>query len=596
MSEQNQSSQLLLKFNRQFLRDFWVLFKPFWISKEKNIALSMLALNVIGILVGVWGSVGLNNFNKDFFNALSTFDHAAILTAMGHFLFFLIILVLAIGYSSYLNSLISIRWQRWLTKNYLQKWLSNCNYYQLQVSNKNVDNPDQRISEDLQQFAATTLSIFFDIFQSALTLGTFGYILWNLSGNITIPIGSIHLVIPGYLCWVALLFAAFGTFVMGKIGKNLSTLDYQQQKYNADFRYSLIRFRESSEQIAMSRGEKVEQANFDTLFSRIYANFFTIASLHRNLMFFRNSYSNVSSIIAILFSIPLYLAKKIQLGGIMQISGAFGTVLGAFSVFIDSFYQLTEWRAVVHRLTEFNAMIDSLSQSQQNETQKSIVIEKKNTSDIIIQQLHLTSPQGVTLIKNLDLILDSGKFTLLCGASGLGKSTLLRAIAGVWVYGSGKIQLPQNANIVFLPQKPYLPLGSLKDALLYPNHDSIDDELLFDVLEICFLGHFKSKLNEVKNWSHTLSLGEQQLLSFGRLFLYKPDIICLDEATSALDEQKESLMYGNIKKYLPNATIISVGHRSSLQKFHDRMLTLSGEDRKQMDSSIQQTIEDEVPA
>jgi len=570
MTTQNHESPLVLRFNRQFFIDFWRLCKPFWISKEKNTALVMLALNIVCILVGVWTTIGINHFNKTFYDALGNFDKAAILSALAHFTVLLSILILSFGYSTYFTMQIGIRWQRWLTQRYQHQWLENHTHYHMQIINKNIDNPDQRISDDLQLLTLYTLNIFFNVFQSLLTLGSFGVILWGLSGRMEIPIGSMRWVIPGYLCWSALIFAALGTYLMSKIGRKLSFLNYQQQKFSADFRFSLVRLREASEQIAMSQGEAVEKEKLSDLFRRIYTNYLSIIGLQKNLVFFSNGYNNIAAIIGILFSMPLYLAKKIQLGGLMQISGAFGAVISAFSVFINSFYQLTEWRAVIHRLTEFNNAMDSL----QNKPQKSIFIEKKEIADIIIQDLNLTRPDGSPLLSSMNLVLKRGDSVLLSGPSGIGKSTLLRALAGVWVYGSGNIQLPTLANIVFIPQKPYLPLGTLKEALLYPNHGFVDDETLQDILKKCLLDKFLDDLNTVNHWSHILSLGEQQRLAFGRIFLNLPDIICLDESTSALDEEKESFLYANMKHALPHATIISVSHHPNLKRFHEKIVVL----------------------
>lgn len=583
MTAHNHQAPLPLRFNRQFFADFWRLCKPFWVSEEKNTALMMLALNIVCILVGVWTTIGINHFNKIFYDALGNFDKASILNALGYFTVLLAITILAFGYSSYFTMQIGIRWQRWLTREYQQKWLKENTHYHMQIINKHIDNPDQRISDDLQLLTVYTLSIFFNVFQSLLTLGSFGVILWGLSGRLEIPIGSIHWVIPGYLCWSAFIFAAIGTYLMSKIGRKLSFFNYQQQKFSADFRFSLVRLREASEQIALSRGEAIEKEKLSGLFHRIYTNYLSIIGLQRNLVFFSNGYNNIATIVGILFSMPLYLAKKIQLGGLMQISGAFGAVIGAFSVFINSFYQLTEWRAVIHRLTEFNDAMNAL----QMKPQKSILIEKNESDDIIIKDLNLTRPDGSPLLGPITLVLKQGDSILLTGSSGIGKSTLLRALAGVWVYGSGTIQLPTCANIVFIPQKPYVPLGTLKEALLYPYLVSVDDALLQEILKKCGLDKFRDDLDTVNHWSHILSLGEQQRLAFGRIFLANPDIICLDESTSALDEESEFLLYENMRRTLPQATIISISHHARLKHFHERIIVLPNERIVQSDIQFQ---------
>lgn len=565
------SAPATLKFNKQFYRDFWALFKPFWVSKEKNKAIGMLLLNIICVLIGVWSTVAMNEFNRDFYDALGRFDQTAILSTLARFAVLLAIAILVYGYNSFFTMRITILWQRWLTEHFQNKWLSHHTYYHMQITDSGIDNPDQRVSEDLQQFAGHTLSIFFNFMNSILTLGSFGYVLWSLSGAFQFTIGSKSIVIPGYLCWAALFFALLGTYIITKMGRKLSGLDYQQQQYNANFRYGLIRLRENSEQIAIIGGEEAEKTKLNQLFNSIYTNFLSITILQKNLAFFTNGYNILTGIVGILFSLPLYLAKKIQLGGLMQIAGAFNSVISAFSIFINAFYQLTQWRAVIHRLTELNqTMLNLQIQKQKNP----ILIEKTAQTAIEIQNLNISSPQGNTLLKDMNLIFTPGKAFLLSGPSGLGKSTLFRAIAGAWYYGSGSIRIPENAEIIFVPQKPYLPLGSLREILSYPNKLDFSAEQLENVLEICLLTKFIPHLDLTTNWSQTLSLGEQQLLAFARVLLHKPAIVFFDESTSALDEDKEAHIYACIRHHLPDAIIVSVGHRSTLRQFHDEVVML----------------------
>lgn len=561
-----------LKFNRQFFIEFWRLFKPFWTSKEKNSALSMLILNIGCILIGVWSSVKINEFNRDFYDALGKFDQSGIISTLGHFTVLLAIAILVYGYASYFNLRITIQWQRWLTQNYQKQWLSNHTYYHMQISEFGIDNPDQRVSEDLEQFASHTLSIFLNFLQSILTLASFGYVLWSLSGDMHMTLGSHNIRIPGYLCWAAFLYAVAGTYIISKMGKTLSGLDYRQQQFNADFRYGLIRLRENSEQIAILGGEEAEKSKLDLLFQRIYTNFLSISVLQKNLAFFTNGYNILANIVGIIFCLPVYLAKKIQLGGLMQTASAFSSVISAFSIFINSFYQLTQWRAVIHRLTEMNQNIRML---QTTKEKSAIIIEKTPHFAIEIQNLYLASPTGEKLIGNINLNFERGQSFLLCGPSGLGKSTLMRSIAGAWCYGSGYIRVHQDAQILLLPQKPYLPIGTLEEALVYPCTKSIyTTEQLQTILKHCLLDKFCDQLSTSANWTQRMSLGEQQLLALGRVLLHKPDIVCLDESTSALDETKEAHIYACLRQELPHATIISVGHRSSLLAFHDNHIYL----------------------
>ena len=559
-----------LKFDKQFARDFWRLLKPYWKSEEKWSAWGLLSLNIVFTIAQVRASVALNGLNRDFFNAMQTFNTSALLTALWQIVAIIAVILICFGYGFYFNQLLSVRWRRWLTKNYLKRWLADHTHYHLRVLNHNIDNPDQRISEDLDEFPSTTLGLFFMVFQSTLTLASFGYILWGLSGSLTIPMGSIHLVIPGYLCLAALLYALLGTWVTSSIGKKLSRLNYQLQQYNADFRFSLVRLREASEQVALCRGEAVEDGKFHKLFSKIFNNYVDMAEVKKRLMFFINGYANTASIFGLVISLPMYFAKKIQLGVVVQISGAFSAVIGALSIVVENFSAFASWRSVIHRLAEFNRSMDSLSQSSSK-----ITVREHGSQDIVIDKLNLVTPDGRILMQEINLVFGAGQTTLLSGATGLGKSTFLRAMAGIWPYGEGQIHLPQDANIMFLPQKPYLPLGSLREVLLYPNHANESDEVLDELLALCGLKKLQHRLDENENWAHELSLGEQQLIAFARIFLNKPDVVFLDESTSALDEEMELKMYEKLRICLPNATIISVGHRSSLQKFHERQVPLS---------------------
>ncbi|OGT44736.1 MAG: hypothetical protein A3F42_00370 [Gammaproteobacteria bacterium RIFCSPHIGHO2_12_FULL_37_34] len=566
--------------NKQFFNHFWQLLKPYWTSEEKWLAWLFLGLLVICMLANVWAGVGLNKFTKEFYDAIQNFNRPALTISFMHFAIFITLFVLSACYAFYFNGLLSVRWRRWLTQYYLKDWLDQHRYYRMQLFSKNIDNPDQRISVDLDLFPSLTLNIFFVLFQALLTLMCYGVILWGLSDHLTISVGNVHLVIPNYLFFGALLYGFFGLIVTHWIGKKLVTLDYQQQYYNADFRYATIRFRESSEQIALYRGESREHERFTHLFKRVFKNVIDSITLKKHLMFFTTAYNNIAFVLGIFMGTPLYLQKKVQFGGMMQISAAVASVANAFAMLVNLYPQFAEWKAVVFRLVEFKQ-----SMFNNHLVHLGIIVKEYDYPDIVIKNLTLTLPNGELLLTESNLVIREASNVLLSGPSGCGKSTLLRAIAGLWYFGEGNIYLPKNKKIFFLPQKPYLPSGSLQDVLLYP-HDSVhhEDEVQA-VLDYCELTKFQQQLHEIKNWAQELSLGEQQLLSFARIFLHQPDIIFLDEATSALDEQSEKLMYHQLKKLLPCATVISIGHRASLQQFHEVIMVFpftKKEDTKQL--------------
>jgi putative ATP-binding cassette transporter len=559
-----------LKINKKFLREVWALLKPYWRSEERKSAWLLLSLNFICVIGVVAAGVGYNYFYKYFYNALQALDKQGLLFSLYFYVIDRSVLMLSAVGVTFFSGLLSIRWRRWLTKSYLQKWLQNHNHYRMQLGMQYVDNPDQRISEDLDNFTNSTLNLFFGSYKflhSFLYFISFGYILWDLSTSLTFHYSSTLTTIPGLLCWVAILYAMIGTWLVNWLGRKLAFLDYHQQRLNADFRFGLIRFRESSEQISLYKGEKNENEKFQESYSRIFFNALNINRLKAYLGYFNSGFQYVEFILGFVVSVPFYLLKTIKLGLVMQISSAFPSMISGFKMFIESFSEFADLRAVVYRLTEFNKSFETLSCSEE----KKIDFKYHDEMSIVVSNLQLVLPSGESLSTNINIRMDKGQRLLLSGKPGAGKSTFLRALASIWTYGEGKIYMPVNAKILFLPQKPYLPLGTFKEVICYPGN-MCDDDKIYKVLSLCHLNKFKLQLNEMKNWKHELSLGEQQLIAFARLFLCQPDLIFLDEATSSLDEKTEFHLYESLIKYLPHATLISVAHRSSVRVFHDTVI------------------------
>lgn len=564
-----------LKFDRRFFGDLWRLLKPYWISEEKWSAWLLLVLMTTCVVCMVYIMVLFNQFQKEFFNALQEFNKPLLLKLIWRYVLLLVVNVLIIGYNVYFVGLLTVRWRRWLTHHYLNGWLAQQTFYRMQVFNKTVDNPDQRISEDLADFPAITLNLYTNFINSVLTLLSFSYILWSLSGSLHVPLGAKFSVdIPGYLLWGAFLYTGVGTWLNARLGRLLAMLNYQQQRYNADFRFGMARFREVSEQVAMYRGETVEGGKFRKLFQFIFDNFVSVIRVQRKLAFFQSSYTAGSYLFGLAISLPMFLAKKIKIGGLMQISNAFGYIIDALSLFISLFTTLANWRSIIFRLAEFTTTMQEVNQLS---TTTKIQMQEQTDHDLIVADFTLLLPDNTSLLQHLQLNIKAGEKVLIAGPSGVGKSTLLRAFAGIWPYGQGKINLPKNVKKMFLPQKPYLPLGSLREVLYYPGESNqLNDEKISQILTSVGLEKLISELNTVRNWSHELSLGEQQLIAFARVLLQRPDWVFLDEATSALDEANELKMYRLLEAYLPGITIISVGHRSSLEQFHSRKIVLKG--------------------
>lgn len=454
-----------------------------------------------------------------------------------------------------------------MTKNYLDSWMRGQTYYRLQNS---TDNPDQRISEDINSFVGLTLQLIVGMISQVTTLIAFGFILWELSDAITLDVGG-GIQVDGYLFWCALIYAGVGTFLVHQVGKKLIHLEFDQQKYEADFRFSMMRVRENAESIAFYRGENAELESFKDRFNNVITNFRRLMTKTKHLNFFQVGYSQASVIFPLILIAPRYFRDEIQLGELTQTALAFDKVQGALSFFVESYGTLASLGAVINRLAGFSEHVEEVRKVHSR-------VEQSTAAELTISDLNISLPTGKQLLNKLSMTLGNSKSLLITGASGCGKSTLLRTLAGIWAYAQGKISLPANAKVMFLPQKPYLPLGTLRRVLVYPLSESAapPDDKLKEILNAVDLANLADKLDLADDWTRILSGGEQQRLAFARVLLTKPDYIFLDEATSALDEPRELEMYKLLKEKLPAVTIVSVGHRSTLYEVHDTELKLDG--------------------
>ena len=567
----------LRQFNRAFFRDFWGLVKPYWSeSEERWSARGLIALVIALNLLMVYISYRITEWYNTFWNALQRYDAAA---AWHQLLIFAVLVtpyVVAAVYQTYLTQMLQIRWRRWLTRRYLDAWLAHGTYYDMQLLGDGTDNPDQRISEDLSTFTSQTLNLSIGLLSSVTTLVAFIAMLWMLSSQAAIPWHGAKLVIPGYLVWVAVIYAVFGTVLVALVGRPLIKLRFDQERVNADFRFSLVRLRENSESIALYGGEPRERGQFLARFTSIFENFWQIMRRTRRLNWWVSGYGQAAVIFPVLVSMPAYFAKVIQIGTIMQISSAFGQVQGALSYIINSYTDLAAWHAVVDRLRFFEQAMSKVRDIR--ETHYKIV--RRDGPRLHVRNLDVSLPGGRVLLRDLDLELSPGGRLLIMGPSGCGKSTLIRALANIWPFGEGVVELPKDDAVLCLPQKPYLPLGSLRDVLLYPYGDPATAEAeIRAVLETAGLPSLSERLAESRLWSHVLSMGEQQRIAFARIFLQRPRWVFMDEATSALDEPAEAKLYETLIHELPLTGIVSVGHRSSLIAFHESRLVFEGDGR-----------------
>ena len=473
-----------------------------------------------------------------------------------------------------LVSVFKIRWREWTTLRLVGRWLDDGTHYRLQFNGGAVDNPDQRIQEDVNKYINTTYSLTISMISQISTLVSFSVILWGLSAALTLP-GS-ETRIPGLLFWAALLYAAIGTIVAHKIGRRLIPLNFQQEQNEANFRYALARLREFAEPVALLGGERAEKSQLTTRFGYVISNFFSIVSVQKWLTAFTMLYGSSNSVIPYVIAAPFYFVGQITLGVLNQTAGAFARVDAALSFFIDRYTTLADFKAVVDRLTSFEHSIDSAI-TRRNETK--ITHSPASQPDISIPNLALSLPDGRQIADVRDLVLRKGERTLLVGPSGSGKSTLFRAVAGIWPFGAGEIRLPHGQNVMLLPQRPYIPIGTLRGAISYPALEGMHgDAAIRTALDLVRLPQLKDRLDDEANWSQILSGGEQQRLAVARALLANPDWLFLDEATSALDEPLEDAVYAAIASALPETSVVSIGHRSSLIDNHDRRIAMEARD------------------
>lgn len=561
---------------RTTLATVWRIAAPYFRSEDKWMARGLLAAVIVMELAVVGLTVLFNRWNNVFYNALQEKNQDVFTYQIGYFCFLAAIYVALKVYQLYLNQWLQIRWRRWLTEHYLQGWLSNANHFRMQLLGDAADNPDQRIAEDTQLFVDRTLSLGVGLLSSIVTLISFVFILWGLSNEAPLHLFGRDIGIPGYLVWGALIYAILGTTLTHLIGWPLVGLNFQHQRYEADFRFNLVRARENAEQIALLRGENVERSRLSLRFQHVVENWLSIMSRTKKLTAFTSTYSQAAVIFPYVLVAPAYFANKVQLGGMMQTASAFSSVQDALSFFVTAYRTLAEWQSIVARLDGFEASIASgTALTIKPET---VRVTAGSKAAIDLKNLVVNLPNGTPLVSADGFSFQGNERALVTGPSGSGKSTLFRAIAGIWPFGSGSIEVPANATSMMLPQRPYFPVGPLRAAIAYPaDVGAFSAEQVADAVKAVGLPALASRLDEEAHWNRMLSLGEQQRLGLARALLHKPQYLFLDEATASLDEPAEAALYRLLAERLPATTLLSIGHRSTLDAFHNRHVSLSRE-------------------
>jgi len=573
----------------------WSLIRPFWVSEQRWSARGLLALVIAMNMTMVWLSVQFNSWNATFYDAIQRKDANAFWHALLVFCYLVFPMILIAIYRIYFRQMLEFKWRQWLTNQYMQRWLKDHAFYRIE-RDRLADNPDQRITDDLQSLAHATLTLSLDFLSTLVTLFSFTTILWNVAGALSFSLGGMQWHIPGYMVWVALLYAIVGTFIMFRAGRPLVTISYQQQRVEADFRFSLVRLRENAEQIALYDGAATECGHAATAFSRIRDNWRMIMGVTKRLTLVNSLYAQIAIIFPIVAAAPQYFAGAFTLGTLMQISSAFGTVSDSMSWFISSYGTLANWRATVNRLREFHRAIDDqhfLEAESPATLAGGINLHRTANTSIDTKDLSLALPNGSTLTHVPDLHIAPGTRWLVRGESGCGKSTLLRAMAGLWAFGDGVIEVPSGARLFFVPQQSYMPIDTFKAALSYPSDQEVfTDAQCREALALCQMEEYAAHLAESSHWARRLSPGEQQRIAFARVLLQAPDVVFLDEVSSALDTKTETMLYQMLIDRLPNTTIVSVGHRDTLVTFHQQFVDLKAahDGRPDEDKTAQFTV------
>ena len=555
------------KLTRSELKECWGLIKPWWVSEEKWLARGLFvivfALDMAIVGIGAW----LTYWNRNFFNAFAAYDLDLVWKLLFEALVIAVSGIAAEAMRTWFYQTLQIRWRRWCTDVYLKKWLEGSTFHRIE-NNKEVDNADQRISEDLKVMTELTLHLSLGFMSNLVNLVTFSIIIWEISGTLSFVLFGATIDIPGYMLWVSIAYAFIASIILEKRGRNMVAVEYEQQLRESDFRFQMMRIRENSAEIAISKGGDSERGMLKRLFTRIETNWDYYKRFTRRITVFEKGYTEFGVLLAYLLIIPRYFSRHIEIGSIMQLTMSFTKVRVGFAWMIFQYKRLATLRSVCKRLSELYYYVNM-------DVTRDIQFRKSEGGVLRVDGLKLSLADGrvITKVDRLEIV--PGSRWLVRGGSGAGKTTFLKALAGIWQYGEGVITVPEG-RMMFLPQEPYLPLGTLRTSLCYPEEPgSFSDDECRAVLEKCGLKQFVGNLDDDDiTWSRKLSPGEKQRLAFAKCLLIKPPYLFMDEATSALDNRMEQLLFENLLRELPATTIVSVAHRLSIEKYHDNLLTI----------------------
>jgi putative ATP-binding cassette transporter len=563
-------------FGLQFARRLWHLIRIYWSSPDAGRGALLLAGAILLELGAVYVNLRLSDAERYIMDAMQNRQSAAFFNGVGLFAAIATVFVLVSAYRIYLRQLLEIRWRRGVTTHYVSRWMGKQALCQVQLYGDEVDNPDQRVAEDIRDFVASTLGLSLSLLAAIATLVSFGGLLWNLSGRWAVPLDAGHLHVPGFLLWVALLYAALSTWLTHVVGRRLVPLNFERLRYEADFRYGLMRFRDNVEVVTLSHGEGEERRSALERFAHVMQNWWRLIAAQRRLAVFTGVIGQANGLVPLIVAAPSFFAGLVTLGTVAQIRFAYGQVSAALNWFVFAYQEIARWRANIERLVTFAEVME---QAKHDVERSDLRIVPREAPELRLEEVRLEHADGHPLIDTASASVTAGERVAITGPSGSGKTVLLRAIAGVWPFGRGRIEVPARARMLFVPQRPYLPTGSLRAVVSYPAPaGSFPDERIREVLQVLGLGQLASRLDDTEPWDQQLSPHEQQRLAFARVLLNEPDWVFLDKATSALDEDTEEQTYGLLSARLPNATIISIALGPRAARFHTRRWRLTPKD------------------
>jgi len=560
-------------FGAHFARRLWRLTRLYWSSPDAPRGGLLLGLAIALELATVYGNFVLADAQRRIYDALQDRVAAAFFQGVGLFLGVALGFVLASTYRSYVRQALEIRWRNWLTGHLIEEWISPHACCQMELLRAEADNPDQRIAEDARNYVASALGLSLSLLAALATLVSFAGLLWSLSGDWPIRVGETEIRIPGFMMWVAIAYAAIASWITHRVGRRLVPINFDRQRFEADFRFGLVRFRENAETVGLAGGEECERLGAQERFESVVQNWWQLIGALRNLALFTTGIGQLNGAVPLLVAAPGYFLGQLTLGRVAQTGIAYGQVSGALVWFVNAYQEIAQWRASIERLLSFT---DAIESARARVARPGGVLVKAGDGDALrLSDLHLELPSGRALLDASEASIAPGERVVVVGPSGAGQTTLLRAIAGHWPFGRGRIQMPAGARSMFLSQQPYLPIATLRAAVSYPAPErTFADEKIREVLALLGLTDLVERLAETDHWEKRLSSGEQQRLAFARVLLHEPGWVFLDDATGALDEETERRAYATLMERLPRASVVSIAHRPSVERYHAKHWTL----------------------